>query len=181
MYKLFLIIYFLFISSYFSANEVDSVLLSTVKNIHKVDEGIYRSGQPTTQEQFSKLEKYGIKEILNLRITSSDTRKAAGTSLKLHQNKIMTEIIDEKDLLNALKIIKNRKGNILIHCRHGSDRTGAVVAMYRIVFQGWSKEQAIYEMKNEGYGFHYIYANIPRLINKINIENFKKKLFEENE
>ncbi len=178
-------ILFFFLVLFFSlntlfANEVDSVLLSGVKNIYKVDEGVYRSGQPT-KEQFLLLDRYGIDEILNLRFLGSDKKKANQTSLKLHHNKIITEVINEHKLLEALRIIKDRQGNILIHCRHGSDRTGAVVAMYRIVFQGWTKEKAINELKNGGYGYHSIYVNIPGLINKVDIESFKKKLFEESD
>jgi protein tyrosine/serine phosphatase len=41
---------------------------------------------------------------------------------------------------------------VLIHCKHGLDRTGLVAAMYRIVAQGWSKQAALDEMEHGGYG-----------------------------
>jgi len=146
--------------------------------MHKVDEGIYRSSQPDAL-QFKELEKLGFSEVLNLRMLRSDKRKAKDTSLILHHKRMMAETLCKNDLLRALRVIKNRKGKILIHCHHGSDRTGAVVAMYRIVFQNWTKESAIDEMKNGGYGFHTIYTNIPKLLNRIDIEKFRNKLFEE--
>lgn len=46
---------------------------------------------------------------------------------------------------------------MVVHCWHGSDRTGAVIAAYRIVQQGWSQHDAIDEMINGGYGFHPIF------------------------
>ena len=157
--------------------KTDISKLVELENMYKVDEGIFRSRQPD-KEQFAELEKAGITEILNLRRLHSDEDDAKGTSLKLHWVKSNAEILREKHLLAALKIIKDRKGNLLVHCKHGSDRTGAVIAMYRIVFQDWTKEQAIDEMKNGGFGFHRIYFNISRLIMNIDVEEFKKKLFE---
>lgn len=159
-----------------SQNSSDVYTLLQIKNLHKIDEGVYRSSQPNNVE-FEKLEKSGLKNVLNLRRWNSDNDEAKNTTLNLFHVKIRAEAIKEDDLLKALLIIKNREGDILIHCHHGSDRTGAVAAMYRIVFQNWSKEQAIEELKNGGYGFHNIYTNIPRLINNIDIESFKKKLF----
>ena len=47
----------------------------------------------------------------------------------------------------------SHEGPVLVHCKHGADRTGCIVALYRIVFQSWSKEAAIDEMHNGGYGF----------------------------
>nr|WP_246217361.1 tyrosine-protein phosphatase [Paraburkholderia panacisoli] len=31
---------------------------------------------------------------------------------------------------------------LLIHCQHGADRTGFVSALYRVLFQSWTKQQA---------------------------------------
>lgn len=158
---------------------VDSTLIS-LDNFHRVDEGVYRSGQPNKQE-FRLLKNNGFTEILNLRRYHSDQKVVADSSLTLHHIPVRASRIGEEHFLEALRAIKNRKGNILIHCHHGSDRTGGVVAMYRIVFQGWSKEDAITEMKKGGYGFHPIFRNIAKTINKIDIEAFKVKLFQEDQ
>jgi len=162
----------------FAQKSTDISKIVEMKNIHKVDEDLYRSSQPN-KEEFRELEKAGITEVLNLRRLHSDNNEAVGTDIKLHWVKSNAGILREKHLLNALRIIKNREGNMLVHCKHGSDRTGAVIAMYRIVFQNWTKEDAIDEMKNGDYGFHRIYFNISRLIMSIDIDNFKKKLFED--
>jgi protein tyrosine/serine phosphatase len=145
-----------------------------LENMYKVDEGIYRSEQPG-KEQFQALEKYGIKEILNLRYWHSD-KHAKKTNLILHRVKMNAHNANDFDVVSALRIIKNRKGPILIHCHHGSDRTGLVIAMYKIVFQDKTKENVINEMINGGFGFHEIYDNIPRYINNVNIDNIRKQL-----
>lgn len=110
-------------------------------NFYKVDEGVYRSGQPTAKD-FKALEAIGVTEILNLRRYHSDNKPARDTDLKLHWVKMRAGGLTEEHLLKALRVIRDRKGDILIHCHHGSDRTGAVVAMYRILYQGWTKKRS---------------------------------------
>ena len=152
-----------------------TLLYSKLENLYKVDEGVFRSEQPSKKD-FKSLEAFGIKEVLNLRRYHSDNDEAKDTDIELHRLKTHAHSISEKQVTEALRIIKDRKGPILIHCRHGSDRTGAVLAMYRIVFQNYSKEAAIAEMKKGGFGFHKIYGNIVRMIKKANIEQIRKEL-----
>ena len=156
----------IFSISIFSQNlKVEKITLpdSELTNLYKIDSGVYRSEQPS-HEDFKALEKYGIGEALNLRNRHSDDDEAAGTNVKLHRVKTKAHSINEEQLIEALRIIKNRKAPIVIHCHHGSDRTGAVCALYRVVFQNVSKEDAIHEMTEGGFGFHRIYKNIIRTI-----------------
>ncbi len=146
-----------------------------LENMYMIDSGIYRSEQPN-EEQFILLENYGISEILNLRQGYSDNDEAKGTKLKLHHINMRAGNIKDEDIIEILRTIKNRKGNILIHCLHGSDRTGVAIAMYRIVFQNWTKEAAIEELKLEKLGFHGIFKNIPKYIENVDIEEIKKNL-----
>lgn len=149
---------------------------SELVNLYKIDTGVYRSEQPTDND-FKALEKYGISEILNLRNRHSDDDEAEGTMLKLHRQKMKAHSVNEEQLINALRIIKQRTGPIVFHCHHGSDRTGVVCAMYRIVFQGVSKQNAIDEMTKGGYGFHRIYKNLVRLVENADIEHIKQEVF----
>lgn len=148
---------------------------SGLDNFYRVDSGVYRADQPSAIA-FKMLDRFGIKEILNLRNWHSDADEAEGTSLRLHRLKTRASKIDERDIVKALRIIKNRQGSVLIHCWHGSDRTGAVIAMYRIVFQGWSKENAIKEMTGGGFGFHEQFSQIIDMINRADIESIKRRL-----
>jgi len=54
-----------------------------------------------------------------------------------------------------------------LHCQHGADRTGLITALYRIVYQGWSKDQALEEMLQGGFGYHAVWGNIPDYIRNI--------------
>ena len=107
-------------------------------------------------------------ESLNLRNRHSDNDEATGTTVKLHRVKMQAHSVDEEQLITALRIIKNRKSPIVIHCHHGSDRTGVVCALYRIIFQNVSKEDAIREMTDGGFlAFIVFIKNIIRRIRKL--------------
>lgn len=150
---------------------------SELVNMYQIDSGVYRSDQPSGAD-FKALEQYGICEVLNLRNRHSDDDEAKGTKIKLHRIKMKAHSVSEEQLIEALRIIKNRKGAILVHCHHGSDRTGAVCAMYRIVFQNVSKQKAILEMTEGGFGFHRIYKNIIRTIENADIDCIKREVLE---
>jgi tyrosine-protein phosphatase SIW14 len=43
---------------------------------------------------------------------------------------------------------------VLVHCQHGEDRTGLVVAAYRVRVQGWTKQAAMAEARAHGYRWY---------------------------
>jgi tyrosine-protein phosphatase SIW14 len=147
---------------------------TTLKNFYKLDGRVYRSAQPD-DEEIEELATYGIKEILNLRHYHKD--KVGNTGIIPHQIKIDAGSINNIQVIEALRIIKNSKGPVLIHCWHGSDRTGTVSAMYRIVFQGWSREDALTELKHGGYGYHKIYKSIPQYILNVDVGKIRSEVF----
>lgn len=56
------------------------------------------------------------------------------------------------DTLSAVEILKREElYPIYVHCKHGVDRTGYVVAAYRCLAQGWDIETAVEEMKRLGF------------------------------
>ncbi|MEK6581731.1 MAG: dual specificity protein phosphatase family protein [Nitrospirota bacterium] len=144
-----------------------------VGNLHKISDGLYRSAQPT-KEGMKNLEKLGIKTIINLRAFHSDKDKLKGTGLLNTALSVKTWHIEDKDVIRVLKIIsKKEDGPFLIHCQHGADRTGVMSAMYRIVVQGWSKDEAIKEMVDGNYGFHSVWSNIIEYVKDVDVERIK--------
>jgi protein tyrosine/serine phosphatase len=152
------------------------ILGSSLENFYKVDEGVYRSEQPN-KEEFADLSIFGLTDVLNLREFHTDIDEASVFQLNLHHVRVSTGSMSEQQLIQALKIIQNRQKAIVVHCWHGSDRTGATIAAYRVVFNNWTKKQAIDELKNGGYGYHStIYPNIVKLIEDLDVDKVKTSL-----
>lgn len=148
---------------------------SDLTNFYRIDSMLYRSDQPSHRD-FVALEKFGIREVLNLRAFHSDTKGAKGTTLLLHHLPTHAFWLSEDHLVDILRVIRDREGPMLVHCYHGSDRTGIVVALYRMVFQNVPKETAIAEMHEAQFGHHDIFFNITRLLKKVDVEKIRKEL-----
>lgn len=146
---------------------------TSLENLYRVSDELYRSEQPDKKE-FVELSTLGIKSSLNLRTTETDDELIGKCAIKPFLVPMDAGGFTNKEIIAALKVIKTAPKPILVHCRHGSDRTGVVVAMYRIVFQGWTKEDALNELLNGGYGFHTNYKNIPEYIKTVSVEAIKK-------
>ena len=65
---------------------------------------------------------------------------------------------------------------VFVHCQRGSDRTGTMCAMYRIVICGWTKEQALSEMKHGGFGFNPTWQNLVEYVEKSDIPSIRRRV-----
>ena len=146
-----------------------------VDNFYQVNDWLYRSAQPDA-EGFKNLEAMGIKTVINLRDTNKDPKAAAGTTLILVNPSITTWSFTDAEVINALRAINQAERPVLVHCRHGADRTGLIIALTRVINEGWSVEDAKEEMLNGGYGFHSIWKNIPEYLDTVNIETLKAQV-----
>jgi hypothetical protein len=52
-----------------------------------------------------------------------------------------------------IKLARAAHTGIYIHCTHGRDRTGSMVAIYREQFDGWTPKKALAEMETPFFGF----------------------------
>ena len=146
-----------------------------LKNFYRLDEKVYRSAQPD-RKGFQELKAFGIMNVLSFRDHHADDKDAKGLGLTLLRVKMEAGEIKDEQVAGALRILKSAKGPVLIHCWHGSDRTGLVSALYRILYQNWSKNEAIDELMKGGYGYHSLYRNIPEYIRKVNVEELRKRV-----
>jgi len=120
------------------------------------------------------LESIGILTVINLRAFHSDHAEVAGTALLNEELSVKTWHLEDEDVVRVLRMLKDTaRGPYLVHCQHGADRTGTMIAMYRIIFQGWSKEKAIDELVNGGYGFHPIWKNILEYVQNVDVEKIR--------
>ena len=143
-------------------------------NLHKVSEKLYRSAQPTA-EGMTNLVALGIKTVVNLRDNHSDADEIGDLPLKARRIEIFTGNMKDKYVTEFLAILDDTNAvPVLVHCQHGADRTGTMCAMYRILREGWTVDDAIDEMKNGGFGYHSVWGNLPRYIRKAS-ERLKQK------
>jgi protein tyrosine/serine phosphatase len=154
------------------------VQLRGAANLYKVTDYLYRSKQPT-DEGMENLEKLGIKTIINLRAFYSDSDKIKGTGLRVEELSVKVWHIEDADVVRVLRIIRKREnGPFLLHCSRGADRVGVMIAMFRVVEQGWTKEDAIQEMVRGGYGFHPLWFLIPIYVKHADVERIRKQVEE---
>lgn len=146
----------------------------SVKNFHQVDQDLFRSAQPNRKEM-KELEAFGIKTILNVRNFIKDDSEIKETSLVEKRISMRAKTVSYNNLKEALIAIKHAEKPVLVHCLHGSDRTGATIAAYRIIFNHWSREQAIEEflLPENGYNAHW-FPNILNLLQTIDFEQLRK-------
>jgi len=154
-------------------------------NFFQVTPSLYRSAQPL-EKGFAYLAKQEppvpgsvpIKTVLSLRALHEDASIAAPSpALRYEQIRFNTWHPENEDIVKFLRIATTPGLQpVLVHCQHGSDRTGTMVALYRIAVQGWSKEAAVTEMTQGGYGFHPLWRNLTRYINQLDVDSLKAEV-----
>ncbi|MGF6314630.1 tyrosine-protein phosphatase [Pseudomonas frederiksbergensis] len=121
-------------------------------NLYQMSPTLYRSALPD-RGAVPLLKRLKVATVINF-LSESDSRWLSTPGIAQVQLPYRTNHVDDADVLKALRTIQTAeaKGPVLMHCKHGSDRTGLMAAMYRVVVQGWSKEDALNEMTQGGFG-----------------------------
>ena len=146
-------------------------------NFHRVSDDLYRGAQPTA-EGFRRLKAMGVKTVIDLRFFHNDREKIAGTELAYEEIPMNTWNVEDEDAVRFLILISDRsRAPFFVHCEHGADRTGVMSAVYRIVIQGWTKDEAIVEMTEGGFGFHGMWQNLVEYLRNLDPEKLKRDAF----
>jgi uncharacterized protein (TIGR01244 family) len=139
-----------------------------ISNFQKVNDRLYRGAQPTDRG-FQDLAQLGIKTVIDLRDTGehsqADEQKIV-TSLGMRYVSIPMHGLStpESDKVAAVQALFNDadSGPVFVHCKRGADRTGMVIAVYRISHDQWDNQKALSEAKSNGMSFferaiqHYV-------------------------
>ena len=147
-------------------------------NLYRIDDKLYRSEQPVAEDG-EAIVKLGIQSVINLRFfdrNDDDHLKAYG--LTLLNRPLLSWSIKPKEIAEILYLSEKQQQNgaVLIHCYHGADRTGLIAGMYRIIYQGWTAEEAKAEMQHGPYGYHSIWKNIANLFTEEKVKQVKMHL-----
>jgi uncharacterized protein (TIGR01244 family) len=142
-----------------------------IPNFHQVNEHVYRGGQPTSAA-WPELAKMGVKTVIDLRredehSTAEEAKSVAAAGMK-YVNVPMKGVVEptNEQIAKVLSIL-NTNEPVFVHCKRGADRTGTVIACYRIGHDGWQRKQALNEAKSFGMAFsqlglkHYIMSFQP--------------------
>jgi protein tyrosine/serine phosphatase len=131
------------------------VRYAELPNFHLVNSQLYRGAQPKIGG-LQTLKTMGIKAIVNLRgkdeQTGSEGQEARALGLRYYNISLpgFSEPKD-KEVRQVLDIINNLENQpVFVHCHHGEDRTGTIIACYRITHDGWTAAEAKKEAEKLG-------------------------------
>jgi len=125
-----------------------------IPNYDRVNDGLCRGAQPDALGMQS-LQRLGVKTIVNLRKTNDvwapeeAQARAAGmtyTNVPMSGTRRPTD----QQVAKVLSIIETFPGPVFIHCKHGADRTGTIIACYRLKHDQWSSKAALLEARQHG-------------------------------
>jgi protein tyrosine/serine phosphatase len=126
-----------------------------VRNFHPVDDHIYRGAQPTA-EGFTSLSKLGVKMVIDLRRGSEHDQFEKGLvehagMRYVHFPLDAFEAPSDGQIAKVLALLDDSSGwPVFIHCERGADRTGTVIACYRISHDHWVNQKALEEAQMHG-------------------------------
>lgn len=129
----------------------------TIENFHHVENGIYRGAEPSAKDLQLLKQVYGIKTIISLDQDIASKIDPIIKSLKI-DHKILPIDSSSTTFSSNLKYIYNNIRNLFniqpvyVHCKHGADRTGLVIGLYRVKIDNWSCQQALAEARRYQFG-----------------------------
>ena len=129
-----------------------------IQNFWQVDDHVYRGAQPSDQG-FQNLAKLGVKTVIDLREADGRSKveeKVVTTAGMRYVNIPMTGLTPPttEQMTKILALLQDgSSGPVFVHCKRGADRTGAVIAVYRIQHDQWENRRALSEAMSRGMGW----------------------------
>ena len=136
-----------------------------ISNFGEVTPNLFRGAHPSP-EGFQSLARMGVSIIVDARGGQSESEGKEVSRMGLQYVAIPWQCYFPKDEVFArfLKLLRdNPDKKIFVHCRLGNDRTGMMVAAYRMAEQGWTADEAMREMVQFGYSGVHHYLICPRV------------------
>lgn len=145
-------------------------------NLFQMSATLYRSALPD-DGAVPLLKKLKVATVINF-LPEADSNWLSEPSIHQVQLPYRTNHVDDADVLKTLRAIQSAEANgpVLMHCKHGSDRTGLMAAMYRVVVQGWSKEDALSEMTQGGFGESGHFRDSVRYVMQADVDKLRTAL-----
>lgn len=125
--------------------------VSGLPNFGEVTPTLYRGGQPSA-EGFAALASMGVKIVVDATRSTRDEAIVEKLGMTYVPLPWYCSFPSDKVIDRFMEIIRQNQGKkIFVHCRLGEDRTGMMIAAYRMTQDGWTARQAMVEMHDFGY------------------------------
>ena len=149
----------LIVSSWLASYELVSaqdarLTVPGITNFARVDKCLYRGAQPNG-DGIKSLARFGVRTIVNLRMTNDVwlAEEAEARAMGITYTNVPMSGIGrptDEQVAKVLLIIETASDPVFVHCQHGADRTGTIIACYRIRHDKWRNKQALQEAKEYG-------------------------------
>src|SRR5512133_1663315 len=137
--------------------------LPGLSNVGRVAPGVLRGAQPD-KTGYATLKAMGVRTVIDM--CTSENEKAPVEAAGMRAVAIPIEMTRNglKEKVDHVVALMADPANlpVYVHCRHGQDRTGIVVAAYRMKQQGWSLADTEAEM--QAFGFNDVWVNFKKFI-----------------
>jgi tyrosine-protein phosphatase SIW14 len=144
-------------------------------NLYRVSDGLYRGAQPSEAAGYESLAAMGIKTVVNLRGGHDEGELCRQQGLEYVYIPMKPWNFDEQDVIRFLQVASRVENQpVFVHCRRGADRAGMAVAVYRVVVEGWSKEDAILEMTKGPYGYNPMWKKLVRFVKEMDVDELRE-------
>lgn len=149
--------------------------LRGISNFGQVTPMLFRGGQPTS-EGYRELKQLGIDTVISFRHEKGENtlERRALEALGMRFVSLPWHAWDEPTDYQVSQFFtllgSNPHGKIYVHCQEGRDRTGTMVALYRVAIDHWCPASAVAEMR----AYHYHHFWFPKL--ETYVENFPQRL-----
>src|ERR1700730_41089 len=136
----------------------EKLKLAGVPRAGKVSDVLFRGAQPSAQG-LAELKKLGITTVVDLRgnrgPVASERREVESLGMRFIDIPVLGwSTPSNAQVAEFLGLFKeDPQQKVFVHCYYGEDRSGVMVAAYRIAQQNWTADQAVAE--RDSFGFHY--------------------------
>ena len=144
----------------------DPPRIDGIRNFRQVNERIYRGAQPD-DEAWPALARLGVKTVIDLRRekehSTEDERRAVEAAGMRYVNFPMNgfDTPTAEQMARVIELMDGKQA-VFVHCHQGRDRTGAVIATWRMAREQWPNEKALAEAKE--CGLHWYEWGVRRFI-----------------
>jgi tyrosine-protein phosphatase SIW14 len=134
--------------------------LPGISNFQKLNDHVYRGAQPT-ELGFQSLAKLGVKIVVDLRLIGEHSQADEQRMVESNGMKYVSVPMrgmhtpTDEQVSKVLALLDDTTiGPVFVHCKRGADRTGAVIACYRVEHDHWKNDQALHEARSLGMSWY---------------------------